>query len=519
MLYINKKKSTVQKCVVTTKGFLQYSSLGETVTLPCAGFQKYEDSFIHWTFSQRYETSSELASGGKITVKQPERAARLEVLPDSSLRIHHLHTEDAGRYDCEQYVNGDFYPGGAIVFLTLLTITAVPGADLMRGIDLALQCTLVCNGGIADCRSVPDNVKLTWVDDKGTALQGDRFKITSYRKHSTLSLKLQKSDHNRRWRCDLTEGGAVKALYSYTTTLTGEDVYSTVGGFIHFPCANTAQPEAGQQLIWSFQRSGTKSWKTLFTFRPSGNVLTNAEEVDKNRLAMAVNTSLLIRSVQTADSGLYRCSQHKDSNLQKHLQVLALNVLSGSADRISPLQAGSNATLTCSLTCGFVCPPAKLLWSDSNGSSLQGGAREGFLIRSNITSSQLFVTGLQSSEQIRCSVEEEGKQRVYLQYLIQVTAPENLVLIATASAAAIALLIVLILAVTFCIWKRKRSDSDNHVQVEYLTKESVSEIPAQVTGGAGENYSSIQFNNEGRGPERRQVPAEENNGIIYSAIK
>ncbi|RXM91754.1 hypothetical protein EOD39_20853 [Acipenser ruthenus] len=61
--------------------------------------------------------------------------------------------------------------------------------------------------------------------------------------------------------------------------------------------------------------------------------------------------------------------------------------------------------------------------------------------------------------------------------------------------------------------------NDNHVQVEYLTKESVSEIPAQVTGGAGENYSSIQFNNEGRGPERRQVPAEENNGIIYSAIK
>ncbi|KAK6469584.1 hypothetical protein HHUSO_G31893 [Huso huso] len=281
----------------------------------------------------------------------------------------------------------------------------------MRGINLAVQCALVCNGGIADCSSVPDNVKLTWVDDEGTALQGDRFKITSYRTHSTLSLELQKSDHNRRWRCNLTEGGAVKASYSYTTTLTG------------------------------------------------------------------------------------------------------------SADRISPLQAGSNATLTCSLTCGFVCPPAKLLWSDSNGSSLQGGAREGFLIRSNITNSQLFVTGLQSSEQIRCSVEEDGKQRVYLQYLIQVSAPENLVLIATASAAAIALLIVLILAVAFCIWKRRRSDSDNHVLVEYLTKESVSEIPAQVTGGAGENYSSIQFNNEGRGLERRQVPAEESNGIIYSAIK
>ncbi|XP_058866949.1 uncharacterized protein LOC131709094 isoform X2 [Acipenser ruthenus] len=401
--------------------FLQYSSLGETVTLPCAGFQKYENSFIHWTFSQRYETSSELASGGKITVKQPERAARLEVLPDSSLRIHHLHTEDAGRYDCEQNINGYFHSGGTPVFLTLLTITAVPGRDLMRGIDLALQCTLVCNGGIADCRSVPDNVKLTWVDDEGTALQGDMFKITSYRTHSILSLELQKSDHNRRWRCDLTEGGAVKASYSYTTTLAVnvEDVYSTVGGFIHFPCAKTAQPEAGQQLIWSFQRSGTTSWKTLFTFRPSGNVLTNAEEVDKNRLAMAVNTSLLIRSVQTADSGLYRCSQHNDSNLQKPLQVLALNVLSGSADRISPLQAGSNPTLTCSLTCGFVCPPAKLLWSDSNGNSLHGGAREGFLIRSNITSSQLFLTGLQSSEQIRCSVEEEGKQRVYLQYLIQ----------------------------------------------------------------------------------------------------
>ncbi|MGH0172833.1 UNVERIFIED_CONTAM: hypothetical protein FKN15_066786 [Acipenser sinensis] len=261
-------------------------------------------------------------------------------------------------------------------------VTADPGRDLKRGTALALQCTLVCNGGIADCSSVPDNVKLTWVDDEGTALQGDRFKITPYRTHSTLSLKLQILDHNRRWRCNLTEEGAVKASYSYTTTLT-----------------------------------------------------------------------------------------------------------------------------------------AKLLWSDSNGISLQGGAREGFLICSNITSSQLFVTGLQSSEQIRCSVEEEGKQRVYLQYLIQVSAPDTPILIATASVAAIALLIVLILVVAFCVWKRRRSDSDNHVLVEYLTKESVSEIPAQVTGGAGENYSSIQFNNEGRGPERRQVPAEESNGIIYSAIK
>ncbi|MGH0143139.1 UNVERIFIED_CONTAM: hypothetical protein FKN15_053232 [Acipenser sinensis] len=403
-------------------GLERYLSLGDTVTLPCAGFQKYENSLILWIFSQRSE-SSELASDGKITVKQPERAARLEVLPDSSLRIHHLHTEDAGRYECQQYVNGQLYEGGTPVVLNLLTITADPGRDLKRGTSLALQCTLVCNGGIADCSPAPDNVELTWVDDEGTALQGDRFKITTYRTHSTLSLELQTSDHDRRWRCDLTEGGEVKASYSYTTTLTGEDVYSTVGRFIHFPCAKTAQLEAGQQLIWSFKRSGTTSWKTLFTFFPSGNVLTNAEEVDKNRLAMAVNTSLLISSVQIADSGLYRCSQHNDSNHQKHLQVLVLNVLSGSADRISPLQEGSNVTLTCSLTCGFVCPPAKLLWSDSNGIILQGGAREGFLIRSNITSSQLFVTGLQSSEQIRCSVEEEGKQRVYLQYLIQVSAP------------------------------------------------------------------------------------------------
>ncbi|MGH0152294.1 UNVERIFIED_CONTAM: hypothetical protein FKN15_033353 [Acipenser sinensis] len=424
-------------------GLERYLSLGETVTLPCAGFQKYENSLILWIFSQRSE-SSELASDGKITVKQPERAARLEVLPDSSLRIHHLHTEDAGRYECQQYVNGQLYEGGTPVVLNLLTsedvystvgrfihfpcaktaqleagqqliwsfkrsgttswktlFTFFPSGnvltnaeelqltqDLKRGTSLALQCTLLCNGGIADCSSVPYNVELTWVDDEGTALQGDRFKITSYRTHSTLSLELQKSDHDRRWRCNLTEEGAVKASYSYTTTLTGEDVYSTVGGFIHFPCAKTAQLEAGQPLIWSFKRSGTSSWKTLFTFLPSGNVLTNAKEVDKNRLAIAVNTSLLIRSVQTADSGLYRCSQHEDSNLQKPLQVLVLNVL-----------------------------------------------------------------------------------------------------------------------------------SDNHVQDEEFTKESVSEVPAQVTGGAEENYSSIQFNNEGRGPERSQAPAEESNSVIYSAIR
>ncbi|KAK1151737.1 hypothetical protein AOXY_G32046, partial [Acipenser oxyrinchus oxyrinchus] len=210
--------------LLTSKcGLDRYASLGETVTLPCAGFQEYENSFIYWIFSQRSETFFELALDGKITVKQPERAARLEVLPDSSLRIHHLHTEDAGQYECQQYVNGRLYKGGTPVVLTLLTskFTADPGRDLKRGTALALQCTLVCNGGIADCSSAPDNVKLTWVDDEGTALQGDRFKITPYRTHSTLSLELQKSDHNRRWRCNLTEEGEVKASYSYTTTLTG----------------------------------------------------------------------------------------------------------------------------------------------------------------------------------------------------------------------------------------------------------------------------------------------------------
>ncbi|MGH0178047.1 UNVERIFIED_CONTAM: hypothetical protein FKN15_076484 [Acipenser sinensis] len=153
-------------------GLDRYSSVGETVTLPCAGFQKYENSFIYWVFSQRSESSA-LASDRKITVKQPERAARLEVLPDSSLRIHHLHTEDAGQYECQQYVNGMFYKGGTPAFLTLLTITADPGRDLKTGSALALQCTLLCNGGFADCSSVPDNVELTWVDDEGTALQGD----------------------------------------------------------------------------------------------------------------------------------------------------------------------------------------------------------------------------------------------------------------------------------------------------------------------------------------------------------
>ncbi|XP_041081667.1 uncharacterized protein LOC121298608 [Polyodon spathula] len=297
-------------------GLELYSSLGETVTLPCGRFQEYQNSFIYWVFSQRSETASELASGGKITVKQPERAARLEVLPDSSLRIHDLHIEDSGQYTCQQYVNEQFHSSQASVFLKLLTITAVPGGDLKRGTALSLQCALVCNGGIADC-SPPVNAELTWVDDEGTALQGDRFKITKYRTHSTLSLQLQKSDHNRRWRCNLTEGGEVKASFSYTTTLT-----------------------------------------------------------------------------------------------------------------------------------------------------------------------------------------------------------DTPVLIASSSSAAVTLLLVLILAVAFCAWKRKRTDSNNHVQAEELkNKESVSEIPARVTGGAEENYSSIRFDDERRGPERRQAPAEESKGVIYSAIK
>ncbi|KAG9336490.1 hypothetical protein JZ751_002837, partial [Albula glossodonta] len=50
-------------------------------------------------------------------------------------------------------------------------------------------------------------------------LMGDKYKVDGSQCSSNLSVTLQRSDHNRRWICQLTEGENVRASHSYITIL------------------------------------------------------------------------------------------------------------------------------------------------------------------------------------------------------------------------------------------------------------------------------------------------------------
>ncbi|KAG7466381.1 hypothetical protein MATL_G00164190 [Megalops atlanticus] len=87
--------------------------------------------------------------------------------------------------------------------------------ELKTGREITLHCELqsqiVCDG------ISPGT--LSWVTETGTPLEGDRYKLNQSRCASTLTVTLQHSDQNRKWTCQLTREGEVKASYSYTTIL------------------------------------------------------------------------------------------------------------------------------------------------------------------------------------------------------------------------------------------------------------------------------------------------------------
>ncbi|XP_069054112.1 uncharacterized protein [Lepisosteus oculatus] len=142
----------------------------------------------------------------------------MSVGSDWSLHIHNLNTQDIGQYLCEQYVNGYYYePGRTTVDLFLLSISASPSGGLKTDTVLTLQCGLDCGGGFQSCAGKPADVQVTWESD-----HMDTVDIKRDRYFSSLSMKLQSSDHMRNWTCVLRERGVMKTSDTYTIHLTGD---------------------------------------------------------------------------------------------------------------------------------------------------------------------------------------------------------------------------------------------------------------------------------------------------------
>ncbi|XP_069054107.1 uncharacterized protein [Lepisosteus oculatus] len=201
-------------------GVTLYSTVGGSVNMSCLGSRDYQEYYFEWLFHHKTEAPVRIVNREqKITVRDPERAQRMSVGSDWSLHIHNLNTQDTGQYICEQYVNGKYYrPGRTTVDLYLLSISASPSGGLKTDTVLTLQCGLDCGRGFQSCAGVPADVQVTWESD-----HMDTVDISQDRYFSSLSMKLQSSDHMRTRTCVLRERGVMKTSDTYTIHLTEDD--------------------------------------------------------------------------------------------------------------------------------------------------------------------------------------------------------------------------------------------------------------------------------------------------------
>ncbi|XP_069054086.1 uncharacterized protein [Lepisosteus oculatus] len=201
------------------KGVTLFSTVGGSVIMSCQGSRDNQAYFFEWDFLYKSKRIKIINGKQQITVRDPERAQRMSVGSDWSLHIHSLNTQDIGQYLCEQNINGHYFlPGRTTVDLYLLSISASPSGGLKTDTVLTLQCGLDCGGGFQSCAGKPADVQVTWESD-----HLDTVDISQDRYFSSLSMKLQSSDHMRNRTCVLRERGVMKTSDTYTIHLTEDD--------------------------------------------------------------------------------------------------------------------------------------------------------------------------------------------------------------------------------------------------------------------------------------------------------
>uniref|UniRef100_A0A8C9S840 Ig-like domain-containing protein n=1 Tax=Scleropages formosus TaxID=113540 RepID=A0A8C9S840_SCLFO len=194
-----------------------YSSVGGRAVLPCSG-AKFSRSCaeVNWAKLWMSIVPEPVVCSGRV-VTPSKRSSEPRLGADCSLHIDNLEKEDGGTYVCEH-------------------ISVEPSTALAVSHRVSLHCYLSAFTGLVLCNH--SGVKLTWVTERGTELQGDRYSI-SYKSacHTVLSVVLRATDHQRKWSCQLTEQQEVKTTVSHVTALTvyktcifsGLEIYYNVG--------------------------------------------------------------------------------------------------------------------------------------------------------------------------------------------------------------------------------------------------------------------------------------------------
>ncbi|XP_026077346.1 uncharacterized protein LOC113055325 [Carassius auratus] len=198
-----------------------FISSGEDVRLPCNNALQDCTSTV-WNYNNRLSAAVQLIKLGKNN-KDIERHERLSLESDCSLNIRNISTEDYGSYTCRQFVNYRQQGPDAGVYLHVLHVSS-SHTEISSGLSVTLFCQLYSYPRVScDDWIRSERIDLFWVNQAGVK-SDSRYQISSSSDHCIISLNktLLNEDHNREWRCEVTQGDQVKTSVTYTVKSSAE---------------------------------------------------------------------------------------------------------------------------------------------------------------------------------------------------------------------------------------------------------------------------------------------------------
>ncbi|XP_026064660.1 uncharacterized protein LOC113047485 [Carassius auratus] len=204
-----------------------FISSGEDVRLPCNNAPNNalpRCNSTTWNYNRHSETVELISLG--IKRKDTERQKRLSLGSDCSLKIRNISTEDYGSYTCQQWTGVDGKPlrPDAGVYLHVLHVSQT---QISSDLSVSLFCRLYSYPRVScDEWISSEGIHLFWVNRAGVKLNisDSRYQRSSSSDLCIISLTttLLNEDHNREWRCNVTQGDKVKASAKFTVESSGE---------------------------------------------------------------------------------------------------------------------------------------------------------------------------------------------------------------------------------------------------------------------------------------------------------
>ncbi|XP_046891145.1 uncharacterized protein LOC124477414 isoform X2 [Hypomesus transpacificus] len=361
-----------------------FASVGGSISLPCGSTSPTYCSSVNWKMKEGQSGIPKfVVKSGKIT--NQEQASRLTVAQDCSLQIHHLNMSDGVLYICEDTETR------SEISLELLKVDLVPAEKT----DILLQCYLNNYNGSPFCNETITQ-EMKWLNEDETEVIGTRFRTDKKNAcFHTLFITPKKSDHHRKWTCQVTDINGIKTSYSYTTSIPDgiEEVFAVVGESVSLRCDNASSLVKGSSPWW---RRKSEQESALVRLSESETVTAGSRrEIPETH--MNHDSSLVINKVRPLHSGYYTCSL-----LNVSLNRIKLHTLEVTAEWASP--GRKNLTLTCLLMCGGACgQDLNLTWAPSNPDAKLSTRKDHETLVSTF-----FLPDPKSNESAFCSVYREG---------------------------------------------------------------------------------------------------------------